>query len=450
MNSRDPRKKLIELGAPSLADALIGLCSRNDDAAALVDRLVSTPKENQKRFKAKMAGLKRSRRFIDWREVSDFARVLEALLADLRAGVDDPRTGMELVASFFECDNSTFERCDDSNGIVSSVFSFDARDLFVYYAAQFEDKDWISELLLKLYERDDYATREVLLDAASEFLPNESLRRLAGQLWQRAENEEPASRTARHWLRGVESLARQLGDAALFEKASLASWEETPISVCLMIAQVHFENGGAGKALAWLERMPQTNPHYNDERDSLLLNVYRQLGNDEEAAATAWRIFRNHRSGGNLDVLLEVIGEDNRSRIIEEQAREIQSDGRLHYSDAAFLLEMGRAGDAETYILDRADQLDGDLYTTLLSLGKSLEATERWLATVAIYRALLDSILRRALAKYYHHGVRYLKKLDALAPEVEDWRNLLPHEAYKNGLFEAHGRKKSFWSKYGS
>ena len=77
-----------------------------------------------------------------------------------------------------------------------------------------------------------------------------------------------------------------------------------------------------------------------------------------------------------------------------------------------------------------------------------MEKNGRWLAASLIYRALLDSILARAVSKYYHHGIRYLKKLDSLAAGIQDWRNLQDHECYRAGLLQTHGRKTSFWAGY--
>jgi uncharacterized Zn finger protein len=65
-----------------------------------------------------------------------------------------------------------------------------------------------------------------------------------------------------------------------------------------------------------------------------------------------------------------------------------------------------------------------------------------------IYRALLESILSRAQSKYYHHGVRYLKKLEALAGKVDTWLTVQPHQTYMDELRQAHRRKSSFWSRY--
>ncbi len=452
MNDDDLRNKLINLGSETLADALLGLSSRSEDAAAVVERMTSSPNENQKRFKSKLAGLKRQRKFIDWRGAADFASNLEELLADLRAGVPHSQTGVELVAAFFECDSSVFERCDDSNGTIGDVFRFDARQLFIHYASQVDDKAWLSQLLLKLYEHDDYGVRGELLESASEFLPADSLRNLAAVMWNRAEQEHEIVTDSWHfnqWLYGVKTLARQLKDAPLFEKAALTSAPEKPLAVCIDMAKVYLESGNAARALSILKDAPKDNPHFENDRDVLLLTAYKKLGNNEKAAETAWRIFRRQRGAASLDALLIVVGEEKRQWIIDQQVQEVHSAARLDYASARFLIDMDKTDEAEIYILDRASQLNGDLYQLLLPLAKSMEQAGRLLGATALYRALLESILARALSKYYHHGTRYLKKLDDLAPEVSDWRNLAPHDFYKAGLLKAHARKKSFWAKYG-
>lgn len=106
----DRRKKLTALGAEVLADALLELAERVEVVDDLVERLIATPKENIQRYKAKLADLKRRQYFISWKESAAFAHELVMLLADLESGVDDPRTGVELVAAFYLADGDIFEQ----------------------------------------------------------------------------------------------------------------------------------------------------------------------------------------------------------------------------------------------------------------------------------------------------------------------------------------------------
>jgi len=443
------RERLSKLGATKLANALAYLSLRTEGGTEYMEALLLTPEEAHKRFKAKLAGLKRRRKYIDWRAAPDFARELELIIATLHEGMDDPKTGLGLVGEFFSCDRAIFERSDDSSGLIGDVFRFDARNLFVAYASRCTDKGFVCDLLLRLYEHDDYGVRTELVAKASDFLPQKEMRALAAEFWERAKGEPPDSYEAGKWWIGVELLARQLGDPGLFEKAKLTANPELSSPTCMEIAEVYLENDDPEMALFWMERIPPTDRFRADAQDQLLYSIYERLGNREKMAETAWRMFRSGRSRSTLDMLLQALGESERERVIEEQVEPIMGSATLSYGDAAFLVDMGRLDDASEYLFRYRDQLDGNLYQFLLPLAKALEEGGRFLGATLVYRSLLESILDRAQSRYYHHGVRYLKKLDVLSPSVKDWRGLLSHEDYKESLLEVHGRKRSFWSKYG-
>ena len=445
--SNDKKQQLIELGVEVLAETLLELASRDDAASDLMDRMIATPEENIKRFKAKLVGLKRRRRFIPWGESRAFAGELAALLEDLKAGVDDPRTGCELVAAFYEADCGALGSCDDSNGSVGDVFRFDARDLFVSFASSCEEKEWLGDLLLRLNREDDYGVRDALIDCAGGYLPEPVMRTMIERLWKSAEKESDEYRK-RHWLRMVESLARQIKDAPLFEKARIASWGKLSTAACIDIARVYLESGDAKTSLSWLERIPAEETFKGDDKNRLLLEVYGKLGQSDKQEEIAWRIFKGYRSDSTLSTLLEVIGEEERERVLTRETTIILQEERLSYSDASFLISVGRMAEAESYLFVRAGQLNGDFYNILLPLAEAMEKDGRMLIATVIYRALLDSILRRAQSKYYSHGVRYLKKLDKLSETISDWRGVAPHAAYLAGLRRDHGRKSAFWGKY--
>lgn len=443
----DRKSKLLALGAEALADALLSLADRDEAADDLVERMIALPEENIDRFKTKLSSLKRSRRFIGWGGSASFARELSALLEDLRAGVEDPQAGVQLVAQFFEADNGALGNCDDSSGHVGDVFRFDAKELFVAYASRCPDKNWLGDLVFKLSKKDDYGVRFCLVESAREYLPEPVMRALIDRFLQQAAKEK-VEHGVSTWTLLVESLARQLKDAKLFEQTRLASWGLVPHAF-LDIARVYLESGDAPSALGWLERIPADEGFRIEERDALLLEVHGHLGNTEQQAEVAWRIFRRNRSLRTLEQLLNIIGVQQREAVLAGEEEAILTKPQLSMGDALFLMEVGRIESAEQYLLTRADQLNGDNYQSLVPLAEAMENHSRPLTASILYRALLDSILRRAQSRIYGHGVRYLKKLDRLAKAVEDWAGQGSHADYVNALKQNHGRKRGFWSKYG-
>ncbi len=444
----DARKqKLIDLGAETLADALLNFAVHSDEADELIEQLIATPEENVQRFKQKLSSLKRRKRFISWRESASFSRELEMLLQDLKSGVDDAPTGVELVAAFYEADNTIFEMCDDSSGNIGDVFRYNAKELFVDYAIRCTDKEKVADIILKVNRKDNYGIRDTLIDCAGACLPEETIRTMIATLqnWADKEKDEYGKR---HYLRSIESLARQIKDAQLFERTRIASWGKLSSAAIVDIARVYLESGDVETAHSWLKKIPEGETYQEYERDKLLEEIYQKQGDSEKLTELLYQKFKSYHSTDTLQALLDVIGHDKRTEVVDDEVELILKADRLGESDAKFLIAVGKIDEAEDYLLKRADQLDGNHYGSLLSLARIMESENRHLATNLMYRSLLVSILERGYTKAYPHGIRYLKKLDKLSEAVTDWKEFNTHEAFKEQIKEAHGRKRSFWTKY--
>jgi len=441
------KQKLVDLEAEDLANALLELAAQSGAADDLVERLIATPTENIQRFKKKLTSLKRSRRFIDRRESPGFARKLEMLLQDLKAGVTDPLAGAELVAAFYEADKGVLGSCDDSDGCVGDVFRYDAKELFVDFASRCTNKEKIVSILLKLNRTDDYGVRDTLIYCAGDFLSEPVIRTMITKIQKRADDAKDTYQK-RHHLMLIESLARQIKDAELFEHTRVASWGKLSTAAFVDIARVYLESGNVQTAYSWLNKIPENETFQSYERDQLLEEIYRRQGDDEKLIELLYQKFSSYHSSATLEDLLAVIGNDRRDEIISKEIVLIHANPIFCESDADFLVSVGKIEEAERFILERAEQLDGDYYGSLISLAKTMESENRKLAATLIYRSLLISILERGYTKAYSHGVRYLNKLDKLAITISQWMKFDSHETFKDQIFLSHGRKYSFWSKY--
>ncbi|MBU2482247.1 MAG: hypothetical protein KJ760_14260, partial [Proteobacteria bacterium] len=336
---KDRKQKLIALGADALADALLNFAVHFDEADDLIEQLIATPKENVQRFKKKLSGLKSSRRFIDWRGAAGFARELEMLLQDLKSGVDDPLTGVELVAAFYEADSTIFEMCDDSSGNIGGVFRYDAKKMFVDYAKRCKDKQKIADIILKVNQKDNYGIRDTLINCAGECLPESVIRNMIAGLQKWADKEKDEY-NKRHHFRSIESLARQIKDAKLFEKTRIASWGKLPTAALIDIARVYLESGDVETAHSWLKKIPEGETYQAYERDKLLEEVYHKQGDSEKLTELLFQKFRSCHSTGTLQALLDVIGHDKRDEVVADGVKVILKADRLRESDAEFLISV--------------------------------------------------------------------------------------------------------------
>ncbi len=443
------KERLLKCGPEALADALLELSSRNELAGEMVERMTSTPKDILRRLKSRLSGLRRGTNFVPYRFSGELAFKLDAILADIGAAVEDPRDGMELLMKFYEADASTLGRCDDSGGGIGSVFKYGAKDLFVSYAVRCEDKTWLADQVFELNMEDKYGVRDALIDSAGEFLPEPEMRSLIRRFREKADIETDEYRKS-HWLYMIQSLAKQLKDAELFERTTFEIYgNDSVVAGIIESAGVYLDAGDAESALSRLEKLSMSDDYMSDDRDKLLLEAYSMLGQNEKREETAWRIFRRYRSSDTLKSLLEVLGEHCRKDVIESETGEILKDKFLSNSNLQFLLSLGKIDEAESYLLERAEQLKGDHYSTLLPMSKSFEDAGCLLASSLIYRELLDSIMARAISKYYIYGVRYLKKLETLEAGITDWKGFPSHAQYRGKFDTAHAKKSSFWQKYG-
>ncbi len=447
--SDEKKKKLIDLSTDVLADALLTLAEYDDKADRLVERLTSDPYDIIKKFRRRISGLKRRTRFIHRRESKQFAAVLDELLEDLEEANPEPFVGMALVASFLETDHAIFGNCDDSGGYISDIYRYGAHSLFAQYASSCQDKKKVLALLMKTYSNDPYGIREGLMDKAREMLGDEDTKN-AIHLFEILAGEEADEYQKRHFQRAIESLARQTGDAKLFEKVRLESQEEPGTSTCLDIARVYLESGEPQTALEWINMISSHETFMDRERRDLLQKVYEELGDSRKQEEIAWVNFRMLRSLNTLDNLLKIIGEKKREQVIEDEAGFIIDDGRTEYSDIQFLIDVRKFDEAEICILVKAGTktLNGEFYYTLLPMARAMESEGRMLSAYVIYRAILESILDRKFYKAYPHAAKYLRKLDILALEIDDWQDLGEHDMYHVWLNQNHGKKSSFWRHY--
>jgi hypothetical protein len=189
------RNQLIELGADVLADTLLELSSSDKMIKDVIKRLISSPDEKVKLFKTKLSQIKRRTKFVDWNEGRAFAYELRELLSLLN-DVKNPDTGLELVGQFLEADKSIFERCDDSNGEIGSVYGDEAANLFVSFANRCADKQKVIDYTIHLNQYDGYCVRRFTFDRADEYLDESMLRVLVDQLWIQVETVDLSQKYA--------------------------------------------------------------------------------------------------------------------------------------------------------------------------------------------------------------------------------------------------------------
>ena len=406
-----------------------------------------------KQIRKRIASIKRGRKFIDYRASFDFARELEALLADIEIGLleHSPSHAFDLVDRFLATVESVFNRLDDSSGSVGDVYR-QAVLLWMKAAKGWQDAnvDWL-ERIYELNEQNDYGVLDPLLPNAHLLLTPEQLKQLAwryeSELRKSLETIEEGERINYLTLdKGVAmgKIADALRDPVLYERSVLIYSPQPNNRQMKSICEKYLLYEQPASAMRYLSQAWESS--FEHDRLELLDRTCVMIGDREQLKGIRFRLFQISRSYTSFSHYLEVLNEDEKEKACSSAIKQAEQGGDIVLS-TDLLLNLGESERAQVLVLTRYHELAGYFYERLQRLAMAFEKAECNLAATACYRLLLLGILEEARTKTYGHGVRYFKKLEELAKRVNVFKPLPTHQGYLEQLHSAHGRKRSFWAR---
>jgi hypothetical protein len=308
-----------------------------------------------------IAGLRRRETYVSYRESFPFAGELRELVEAIHHKVLPalPARAFALVDAFLLTDNDTFERVDDSAGVVGDAYR-EACLLWLDAAARCKgDEDWV-ERVRKTVAQNDYGVRDPLLPNADRLLTEHELRRLARHY------EESGARFSETLTTGVPfeaircwsdmaQVAKALRDPVLFERARTNSRTRVDDRLRLEVANLCIVWGKIDEALVRLEAASGSDGY---ERNSLLLRCYEALDDVPRQVELLWSLFEELPHYATFSRLLELTPRSQR-----EAARERARDVALGYNHPVtvveFLLRSGWEADAERIAIERREGFEG-------------------------------------------------------------------------------------------
>jgi len=455
MNVDKLKEKLADIDADTLRNFILDLYLRypelNDKIEALA--LANDPVALSRELRKRIASLKRGRRFIDYRASFDFARELEAALADIESGLLErsPEHAFDLVDRFLATAEPVLNRVDDSGGAVGEVYR-QAVLLWLTAAKGWPDAnvDWL-ERIYQMYQQNDYGVLDPLLPNAHLLLTPDQLKQLAWRYenalrkaLKSPEQKDDVNIVALHSGVALGQIADALHDPALYERSVLIHSPQPNNLQMKSICEKYLQYEQPEKAMRYLNQAWDS--RFEHDRLELLDKVCVTTGDRKQLKVVRSRLFQSERSYASFTRYLEVLDEDEKEKACSSAIKQAEQGGNIVLS-ADLLFNVGQMERAQALVLARHQELAECFYDSLLRLAKAFEKADCNLAATACYRALLLDILAPARSKAYGHGARYFKKLEALAKRIKVFKPLPTHHAYVEQLHSAHGRKKSFWAR---
>jgi hypothetical protein len=250
-------KDLEALGGERLAELLMELAQENAATRRRLRYALAQTRgadELVREVRKRLAAMRRASSFMDWQRAKHLADDLEqqrALIVD-KIAPEDPATALELAWRFMDLAEPVYERCDDSNGWVGSVFQAMLEDLGKIAAAAQPDAEALADRIAEAASRNDYGQYDRLVPALAPALGAAGLARLKEQFSARlaASSERRQGAPFRSLLMDV---ADAQGDADAFASLHDEELRRVP-KFAAAIARRFLAAGRPTEALAALEQ----------------------------------------------------------------------------------------------------------------------------------------------------------------------------------------------------
>lgn len=190
-------KNLVALGAERLAELLLELAT-GDAAAKRRLRLELASRSGSgnvaTEIRKRLIAIAKSRSFVDWRKIRSVTQDLDMQRTAIMAHVapSTPGDAFDLLWQLLELAPSIYERCDDSNGTIGSIFAMALTDLGTVAGQARLDPRILADRVFEGVCANDYAQFDGLIGLMTEALGQEGLGLL------KAKFEEPGSSRYRH------------------------------------------------------------------------------------------------------------------------------------------------------------------------------------------------------------------------------------------------------------
>jgi hypothetical protein len=367
----------------------------------------------------------------------------------------DPETAAKLLEEFIELHAKAFYVSDDSYGAISDVFRQAVTDWGAAWS-RVHGKD-TATLARKVYAKriaNDYGVYDQIVPAFGKALGENGLAVLE-QLALKELKKLPAipdddkqrhfdeTWSARcrigHIMEGIADLRK---DPDSFIEAVRILGRETVYGV--EIAERLMDADRFDEALEWLNRNIGVQRTY--EIPGLKAKCLIALGRKDDARDVLWQYFlQTFDSEAYTDAFPLAKAEEHEQLQREALAAASQSSGLL---DAlSFLVAKGFLREAASLVLERCQEIDGSVYTTVGSISEKL-ANSYPLPALVLHRLMAEAVLEKGVSKYYGYSIRDLRAAERLGLAVTEWHGFKNHEEYVQELRVRHRLKKAFWDQY--
>ena len=458
------REHLRAKGVEKLVEMIIGIAVRDPSLQEELEHAATAATADDKtllaQFKKSITDATRTRGFVEYREVPDWAEGIERVLDRIESLVEHGRAALvlQLLDHFFARMDDALQSIDDSDGGGSAVY---AQACEIHRAACQQAKPDPVALARALFAREVSSEWEFFRGASGlyEDIRGDAglaeYRRLASEAWQKmkplrsgrqVEDEQFGNRYAVGAI--LEGFAKQEGDidgVIAIRASNLSS-----AYGYLGIAQFCLDHDREPEALKWAEDGMWQFEDTPDERLNLFAcDLYRRVGRGEDADKLLWRMFEQRPSLDLYQRLRATAGTDRasadavRDRVLAWLRAAVGKSGAqsgMRWSAPAELLVRVTMTEG---LLSEAWAVVKDHGCAEYLLGELAEASEQShpAEVLKVYTDRVEQMVRLGGSGNYESACRLLERMRRLREGIGEAKQ---HIAYLHDLMSRNKAKRNF------
>ncbi|WP_343525306.1 DUF6880 family protein [Sphingomonas sp.] len=465
---------LSALGAARLAELLLELAQGD----AVMKRRLRLELASQAggtdvaaEIRKRLVSIARSKSFVDWNKVRSLAQDLDTQRSAIMTHVapTHPQDAFELLWRLLDMAPSIYERCDDSNGAVGSVFEQALSDIGDIAPQARLAPAPLADRIYDAVCANDYGQFAGLIPLMAQALGMDGLTMLKAKFEERAARSTAfadsktrkvigigsrgaifnGDHAARHQARLVHMALADIADAMGDVDGYVALHspvEQTNPAIAARIAERLLKAGRPQDALTALtlaEAGMREDGRWPDWQ-RVRIDALEASGMVGDAQQERWQAFERDLNKDYLKAFIKRLPDFDD---IEAESRAFAYAARFSdfHQALSFFVEWPAIDNAARMTLSRLEELNGDHYWLL---GPAAEAMEHRhpLAATLLLRAMIDFSLDKARYKRYPHAARHLQTCAHLARRIDDYGGHADHPTYLASLKARHGRKSGFWA----
>ncbi len=453
-------ENLVSLGPEKLAKMLLKEAEKSDALSRSIELSLAargSVKELAKHLRRKFKQSIKKNYFIGKGGSFEYSNELDDLRSTITDKIlpKDPETAAQLLEEFIELHTKAFYVADDSYGAISDVFRQAVKDWGKAWSrGQRTDTTTLARKVYAKHLANDYGVYDEIVPAFGEALGENGLAVLEQLALQELKKLPPLPEddkarlfdktwSARcrigHIMEGIADLRK---DPDSFIEAVRILGRETIYGV--EIAERLMEADRFNEALEWLSNNSGVQRKY--EIPYLKAKCLIALGRKNDARDVLWKHFLQTFDSEAYKKAFSLAKAEEHEQLQREALAAASQSSRL-IEALSFLIAEGFLREAASLVLERWQEIDGSVYTTLGAISKELANTYP-LPALVLHRLMAEAVLEKGVSKYYGYAVRDLRAAERLGSAVTEWHGFKNNDEYLQELRVRHRLKKVFWEKY--